>query len=52
MDNTRGKRPSLSWGRAYFSTNEMIERTGSAIKDLIEGAGGKVALTPSTLSDQ
>jgi len=48
MDKTRGKRPSLSWGRAYFSTNEMIGRTGSAIKALIEDAGGKMALTPST----
>lgn len=48
MDNTRGNRPSLSWGRAYLSTNEMIERTGSAMKTLIEDAGGKVALTPST----
>ncbi|MEJ2154312.1 MAG: hypothetical protein P8X96_03180 [Desulfobacteraceae bacterium] len=48
MDNTRGRRPALSWGRAYLSTNEMIERTGRAIKALIEDAGGKVALTPST----
>lgn len=48
MDNTGGDRPSLSWGRAYLSTNEMIERTGSDIKTLIEDAGGEVALTPST----
>ena len=48
MDNTRGKRPSLSWGRAYLLTNKMIERTGSAVKALLEDAGGKVALTPST----
>jgi len=47
-DNTRGTRPALSWGRAYLSTNEMIERTGSAIKSLIEDGGGNVALTPST----
>lgn len=48
MDNTRGKRPALSWGRAYLSTNGMIERAGSAIKGMIESEGGKAALTPAT----
>jgi epoxyqueuosine reductase QueG len=48
MDNIRGTRPSLSWGRSYVSTNEMLERTGSAIKAFIEDAGGRVALTPAT----
>lgn len=48
MDNARGNRPSLSWGRAYVATNEMIERTGRAMQAFIEAAGGKVALTPST----
>lgn len=47
-DNTRGKRPALSWGRAYVSTNAMIERTGRAMQALIEHAGGEAALTPST----
>ena len=40
MDNMRGDRPSLSWGRAYLSTNEMIDRIGKAFKSLIEEAGG------------
>lgn len=48
MDNIRGDRPSLSWGRAYLSTNDMINRTDSAIKTLINKAGGEAALTPST----
>ncbi len=48
MDNTGGTHPALSWGRAYLSTNDMIERTGRVIKDMIEGEGGKAALTPAT----
>ena len=48
MDNAGGKRPALSWGRAYLSTNDMIERAGSVIKDMIESKGGKAALTPAT----
>ena len=47
-DNTGGERPSLSWGRAYLSTNAMIEATGRAMQALIASAGGTVALTPST----
>ena len=47
-DNTGGKRPSLSWGRAYLATNELINRVGSAMKALIEKNGGKAALTPAT----
>ena len=47
-DNTRGDRPSLSWGRAYVSTNEMIDRIGKAFKKIIETAGAEAALTPST----
>jgi epoxyqueuosine reductase QueG len=48
MDNTGGERPSLSWGRAYRSTNEMIDRAGSSMKVMIEDNGGRVALTPAT----
>lgn len=48
MDNTGGKRPALSWGRAYLSTNDMINRIGSAMKDVIEKNGGEAALTPAT----
>ena len=48
MDNTGGERPSLSWGRAYFSTNDLITRAGSTMKIMIENAGGKVSLTPTT----
>lgn len=48
MDNTRGKRPALSWGRAYAATNEMLGRAGDAMKAVMEHAGGKVALTPAT----
>ncbi|MEJ2098066.1 MAG: epoxyqueuosine reductase, partial [Deltaproteobacteria bacterium] len=48
MDNTGGKRPVLSWGRAYLSTNNMIERASSVLKKMIENAGGKAALTPAT----
>jgi epoxyqueuosine reductase QueG len=48
MDNTRGERPALSWGRAYVSTNDMINRVGRTMKAVIEKAGGKAALTPAT----
>lgn len=47
-DNTEGTHPSLSWGRAYLSTNDMINRIGSAMKNFIEKKGGEVALTPAT----
>lgn len=47
-DNICGSRPSLSWGRAYPSTNEMINRAGLAMKELIEASGGRAALTPAT----
>ncbi len=48
LDNTDGRYPSLSWGRAYASTNEMIGRVGSSMKRVIENAGGEAALTPAT----
>lgn len=48
VDNTGGKRPALSWGRAYHSTNNMIERASSGFKEMIESEGGKAALTPAT----
>ena len=48
MDNTRGGRPALSWGRAYLSTNDMITRIGHAMQAMIEDGGGKAALTPAT----
>ena len=48
MDNTGGKRPSLSWGRAYPSTNDMINRIGNAMKIMFNDTGGKAALTPAT----
>jgi epoxyqueuosine reductase QueG len=48
MDNTGGERPSLSWGRAYLSTNDLIDRAGRAIKAMLEDAGGKAALTPAS----
>jgi epoxyqueuosine reductase QueG len=47
-DNTGGKRPALSWGRAYLATNDMINRIGSAMKNRIAKAGGQAALTPAT----
>jgi len=47
-DNTRGDRPALSWGRAYLSTNDMIENIGEDMQARIEAVGGKAALTPST----
>ncbi len=48
MDNSQGGRPSLSWGRAYLSTNEMINRAGRHLKAMIENAGGSAGLTPAT----
>lgn len=48
LDNTRGERPALSWGRAYIATNEMIERAGKGMSAMIEAQGGQVALTPAT----
>lgn len=47
-DNTGGERPSLSWGRAYPSTNDMINRIGDAMQALIQENGGDAALTPAT----
>jgi len=47
-DNTGGEYPALSWGRAYKSTNDMINRAGSAMKKMIEDAGRDSALTPAT----
>jgi epoxyqueuosine reductase QueG len=48
MDNTGGERPTLSWGRTYLSTNDMIDRASSAMKVKIEDTGGKAAVTPAT----
>ncbi|MDA3915655.1 MAG: epoxyqueuosine reductase [Deltaproteobacteria bacterium] len=48
LDNTGGKYPSLSWGRAYPSTNDMINRAGNSMQEMIENIGGKAALTPAT----
>ena len=48
IDNTRGQRPSLSWGRAYRSTNDMIERIGQTMQNLLEDGGATAALTPAT----
>jgi len=47
-DNAGGRRPALSWGRAYLSTNDTINHAGSAMKVMIEDAGGQAALTPAT----
>jgi len=47
-DNAGGRRPALSWGRAYASTNELIDHIGAALKAAIENCGGKAALTPAT----
>jgi len=47
-DNTGGERPALSWGRAYPSTNDMINHAGNAMKEMIKDAGGKAVLTPAT----
>lgn len=48
QDNICGPRPSLSWGRAYPSTNDMINCIGHAMKAMIEEIGGRAALTPAT----
>ena len=37
IDNTGGKRPALSWGRAYLSTNDMIERASTTLKENPKG---------------
>ena len=48
MENSGGERPSISWGRAYVSTNEMIKHISTGMKELIKDNGGKAALTPAT----
>jgi epoxyqueuosine reductase QueG len=48
MDNRRGDRPALSWGRAYVSTNGMIDRASQCMKKMIEDSGNQAALTPAT----
>jgi epoxyqueuosine reductase QueG len=50
LENSGGERPSLSWGRAYSSTNDMIDRAGIATKAMIEENRGKAGLTPVTHS--
>jgi epoxyqueuosine reductase QueG len=48
MDNTEGKRPSLSWGRAYLSTTDKIDCIGSAMKNFVEKEDGEAALNSAT----
>ena len=47
-ENREGDRPCRNWGLAYVQTNDLIERAGRALADLLEQAGYRSELTPAT----
>jgi epoxyqueuosine reductase QueG len=47
-ENKKGDRPCRNWGVAYVQTNDLIERLGQALGDLLAENGLKSGLTPAT----
>jgi epoxyqueuosine reductase len=47
-ENRSGSRPCRNWGVAYVETNDLINRAGEAIANLLKGAGYASGLTPAT----
>jgi len=46
--NKEGDRPSREWGLSYVQTNDLINRLGMALGDLLEKHGFQSGLTPAT----
>ncbi|MBW2611659.1 MAG: epoxyqueuosine reductase [Deltaproteobacteria bacterium] len=47
-ENKEGDRPCRNWGLAYVKTNDLIDRAGRAMGDLLRDAGFRSGLTPAT----
>lgn len=47
-ENRKGDRPCRNWGLAYVQTNNLIERLGKAIAELLAADGYQSSLTPAT----
>ncbi|MFO7708611.1 MAG: hypothetical protein R6V84_10600 [Desulfobacterales bacterium] len=46
--NHPGERPCRDWGVAYVQTNELIDRLGRALAEVLEARGFRCGLTPAT----
>jgi len=47
-ENRDGARPCRNWGLSYVQTNDLINRLGGALGELLEGQDFKAGLTPAT----
>lgn len=47
-ENREGDRPCRNWGLSYVQTNDLINRLGHALGDLLEEHGFQSGLTPAT----
>jgi epoxyqueuosine reductase QueG len=47
-ENRQGDRPCRNWGLAYVQTNDLINRLGQALGELLAGRGYRCGLTPAT----
>jgi len=47
-ENRKGDRPCREWGLSYVQTNDLINRLGGALGQLLEERGFKAGLTPAT----
>ena len=47
-ENREGERPCRNWGVSYVQTNDLINRLGSAMEELLGEYGFKAGLTPAT----
>ena len=47
-ENKAGERPCRNWGVAYVQTNDLIDRLGQALSDMLAQQGFKSGLTPAT----
>lgn len=47
-ENREGERPCRNWGLAYVHTNDLINRAGQALGNMLQTAGFRSELTPAT----
>jgi epoxyqueuosine reductase len=47
-ENRPGDRPCRNWGSAYVQTNDLINRLGRSLGELLEAGGFACGLTPAT----
>ena len=47
-ENKKGDRPCRNWGSAYVRTNDLIDRAGTALSELLAEHNFKSGLTPAT----